>query len=242
MSFAVKIDQFEGPLDLMIHLIKENKLDLFDLDMNVLCDEYLAYLHAMESMHLEIASEYLSELAGLLEYKSKKMLPKEKLVIDEEYEEDQRDQLVHRLLEYQKYKEASQWLMNQYEERQKQYSKPMSQEAIRYTLQERTEPLQENPYELIKAMNRVLKRQATSMPQETKVIVRELSVEERDRQLKERFEQIDGRISFEELCHDCHRLQEVIVSFLSILDLIRQGFLTFVEEDNMIYLLKGADA
>ncbi len=72
MEFKIMIDQFEGPLDLMLHLIRENKLDLFDLDMNVLTEQYLAYLDAMESMHLEIASEYLSELAALLEYKSKK--------------------------------------------------------------------------------------------------------------------------------------------------------------------------
>ena len=86
MEFKIMIDQFEGPLDLMLHLIHENKLDLFDLDMNVLTEQYLAYLDAMESLHLEIASEYLSELAALLEYKSKKLLPREKVEISEEYE------------------------------------------------------------------------------------------------------------------------------------------------------------
>ena len=75
MAFTIMIDQFEGPLDLMLHLIKDNKMDLFDLDMNILTDQYLQYLNAMESMHLEVASEYLAELAGLLEYKSKKLLP-----------------------------------------------------------------------------------------------------------------------------------------------------------------------
>ena len=58
MAFTITIEQFEGPLDLMLHLIKENKLDLFDLDMNLLSEQYLQYLNAMESMHLEIASEY----------------------------------------------------------------------------------------------------------------------------------------------------------------------------------------
>ena len=91
----------------MYHLIKENKLDLFDLDMDVLCDQYLAYLNQMEEMHLDIASEFLSELAGLLEYKSKKLLPKEKVVIEEEYEEDEREKLVKRLLEYQRYKDIA---------------------------------------------------------------------------------------------------------------------------------------
>ena len=106
MAFEITIDQFEGPLDLMLHLIKENKLDLFDLNMDMLTDQYLAYLNTMEAMHLEVASEYLAELAGLIEYKSKKLLPREKVVIEEEYEEDQRDKLVKRLLEYQRFKEV----------------------------------------------------------------------------------------------------------------------------------------
>ena len=107
MDFLITLDQFEGPLDLMLHLIKENKLDLFDLDMNVLATQYIDYIHAMQNMHLEVASEYLSELASLIAYKSKKLLPRENVEVEEEYEEDQRDQLVARLLEYQRYKEVS---------------------------------------------------------------------------------------------------------------------------------------
>ena len=76
MEFKVTIDQFEGPLDLMLHLIKENKLDLFDLDMNVLASQYIDYIQKMEEIHLEIASEYLEELASLVEYKSRKLLPR----------------------------------------------------------------------------------------------------------------------------------------------------------------------
>ena len=129
MHFSVAISEFEGPLDLMYHLIKENKLDLFDLDMDVLSEQYLAYLNQMEEMHLDIASEFLTELAGLLEYKSKKLLPKEKVEIEEEYEEDHRDKLVKRLLEYQRYKEASESLKPLYEERQLSYTKPLSNET-----------------------------------------------------------------------------------------------------------------
>ena len=106
MAFTVTIEQFEGPLDLMLHLVKDNKLDLFDLDMDVLTDQYLTYLNAMESMHLEVASEYLSELAGLLEYKSKKLLPREKVEVEEDYEED-KQKLALRLLEYQRFKEVT---------------------------------------------------------------------------------------------------------------------------------------
>ena len=101
MDFKVTIDQFEGPLDLMLHLIKENKLDLFDLDIDVLTGQYLIYLDSMDQLHLEIASEYLVELATLIEYKSKRLLPKDESVLDEDLEEDPKDRLVRRLLEYQ---------------------------------------------------------------------------------------------------------------------------------------------
>ena len=76
-NFKVAIEQFDGPLDLMLHLIKENKLDLFDLDISLLADQYLLYIKKFDVLHLEIASEYLVELATLIEYKSKKLFPKE---------------------------------------------------------------------------------------------------------------------------------------------------------------------
>ena len=104
MKFHVSIEQFDGPLDLMLHLVKENKLDLFDLDMDVLASQYIDFIHEMQTLHLEVASEYLEELASLIEYKSRKLLPREKVEVEEEYEEDHREQLVQRLLEYQQYK------------------------------------------------------------------------------------------------------------------------------------------
>ena len=173
MAFTIMIDQFEGPLDLMLHLIKDNKMDLFDLDMNILTDQYLQYLNAMESMHLEVASEYLAELAGLLEYKSKKLLPREKVVIEEEYEEDQREKLVKRLLEYQRYKEVSAQFEQKYEERQLMMSKPISEETNKWVHTVTEAEIDGNPYDLIKAMNRVLRRMALSHPLETRMTVKE---------------------------------------------------------------------
>lgn len=241
MAFEIKSESFEGPLDLMLHLIKENKLDLFDLDMNVLCDQYLSYLNAMESMHLEVASEFLSELAGLIEYKSKKMLPKEKVEISEEYEEDQRDKLVKRLIEYQRFKEVSEEFSRKYEERQKLMSKPVSEKTNEWISTVKEDDFVGNPYDLIKAMNRVIRRMSLDVVQETNMQVSELSVEERDEQIRRRFEKINTKISFEDLCDDCNSLHMVIVSFLSILDLIRHGFLNFTVDDNDdIWLMRGA--
>lgn len=242
MEFKVLIDQFEGPLDLMLHLIKENKLDLFDLDMNVLTDQYLAYLDTMESLHLEVASEYLSELAALLEYKSKKLLPREKVEVNEEYEEDHRDRLVARLLEYQRFKEVSETLRDAYEHRQRKMEKPLSEETARWMKEQTEEHIVGNPYELIKAMRRVLHRMALAHPYETKMKVNEMSVDERVLQIKERLKNWNGKMSFLQLCEDCSDLRMVIVTFLSVLDLIKHHILCFhIDDEEMIWIIKGED-
>ena len=240
MAFEITIEQFEGPLDLMLHLIKENKLELFDLDMNTLTDQYLAYLDTMEAMHLEVASEYLAELAGLIEYKSKKLLPKEKVEISEQYEEDQRDKLVQRLLEYQRFKEVSEQFQAQYEMRQKLMSKPLSEETSKWMKVIVEEEMKGNPYDLVKAMNKVLRRLALSQPYETKMTVKELSLDERVVQIKERLKYWTGKMSFEEVCSDCIDLHMVIVTFLSVLDLIKHKEITFtLDEDDTIWIIKG---
>ena len=218
MDFLITLDQFEGPLDLMLHLIKENKLDLFDLDMNVLATQYIDYIHAMQNMHLEVASEYLSELASLIAYKSKKLLPRETVEVEEEYEEDQRDQLVARLLEYQRYKEVSLALKEDYEQRQLHFSRPVSSLVEEWKVPVESDTLQ---------------------PYETKITIKELSIEERAVQIKERMKHLEGSISFQNLCADCTSLHMVIVTFLSILDLIHEKWMTYsIDEMQMIWVAR----
>lgn len=243
MKFTVTIDQFEGPLDLMLHLIKENKLDLFDLDMNVLTTQYIEFIHQMKDLHLEIASEYLSELASLIEYKSKKLLPREEVQVEEEYEEDQRTKLVARLVEYQKYKEISEKLRIDYENRQKHFTRSVSPLVEQWSIPIESDTLEnQSPYELLKAMNRVLQRMILLKPYETKVTIKELSVEERLEQIKERLKDSNDMILFETLCDDCSSLHMVIVTFLSILDLIHQKWLDFtIDSEDHIYVKRGIE-
>lgn len=243
MKFTVTIDQFEGPLDLMLHLIKENKLDLFDLDMNVLTTQYIEFIHQMKDLHLEIASEYLSELASLIEYKSKKLLPREEVQVEEEYEEDHRTKLVARLVEYQKYKEISEKLRIDYENRQKHFTRPVSPLVEQWSIPIESDTLEnQSPYELLKAMNRVLQRMILLKPYETKVTIKELSVEERLEQIKERLKDSNDMILFETLCDDCSSLHMVIVTFLSILDLIHQKWLDFtIDSEDHIYVKRGIE-
>ena len=241
MEFKVTIDQFEGPLDLMLHLIKENKLDLFDLDMNVLASQYIDYIQKMEEIHLEIASEYLEELASLVEYKSRKLFPRNDVEVTQDYEEDQRDKLVNRLLEYQRYKEASEFLKEEFDKRQKLYTRPQASIVSSWQSQPVLDSLEkQSPYDLLKAMNRVVSRMAILKPYQTKVTIKELSVEQRVEQVKQILEKQTDKISFEQLCLDCSNLHMVIVTFLSLLDLIHQRIITFtVDEKETIWVYKG---
>ena len=255
MEFKVTIDQFSGALDLMLHLIKENKLDLFDLDMNVLASQYIDYIQKMEKIHLEIASEYLEELASLVEYKSRKLLPRNDVEVtqdyeeykrkcksyEDQYEEDQRDKLVNRLLEYQRYKEASEFLKEEFDKRQKLYTRPQASIVSSWQSQPVLDSLEkQSPYDLLKAMNRVVSRMAILKPYQTKVTIKELSVEQRVEQVKQILEKQTDKISFEQLCLDCSNLHMVIVTFLSLLDLIHQRIITFtVDEKETIWVYKG---
>lgn len=241
MTFTVAINQFEGPLDLMLHLIKEQELDLFDLDISVLTDQYLTYLNHMEELHLEVASEYLLELATLIEYKSKKILPKDQSSLEDEYEEDPKDRLVRRLLEYQQFKEVSEQLNDLYHQRAMQMSKPISIEVDEWT-RPKTEdaPIDGSPYDLVKAMNKCLRRLQLSKPIETKFTTKELSMEDRSLQIKARLRDLPDTFSFETLIEDCEDMQMVIVTFLSILDLARQHTLVFtIDENETIWFKRG---
>ncbi|MBQ0066396.1 MAG: segregation/condensation protein A [Firmicutes bacterium] len=241
MSFLVSIDQFDGPLDLMLHLIKENKLDLFDLNMDILASQYISYIHQMQDFHLEVASEYLTELASLIEYKSRKLLPREKVEVEEEYEEDTREKLVSRLIEYQKYKEISQTLRVEFENRQQLFSRPASSLIEEWQKPIEDGPLSnQSPYELMRAMSRVMQRMTILKPYETKVTIKEISVEDRLETIKERMKNRKEAVSFEEICNDCSNTHMVIVSFLAILDMIHQKLLNFsIDDQQRIWLMKG---
>ena len=209
-EFKVTIDTFDGPLDLMLHLIKEKQLDLMNLDMNVLTDQYIAYLNQMKNLHLEIASEYLSELATLIEYKSKKMLPGKHEDLDDSYEEDPKDRLVKRLLEYQQFKEASEDL---------------------------------NPYDLMRAMKRVMMRMRLSVPQESTYTVKEVSMEDRELKVRAMLDKLPKTFRFENLLEDVHDMPMFIATFLSVLDLARQHTLAFtVDENDVIWFTRGGNA
>ena len=118
----IEINNFEGPLDLLLHLIKQSEMDIFDINIETITKQYLEYIEKMEELNLNIASEYLVMAAELIEIKSYTLLPKHKAETDDEYEEDPREQLISRLLEYEKYKNVTSAFKECELERMKIYS------------------------------------------------------------------------------------------------------------------------
>ena len=150
------------------------------------------------------------------------------------------EKLVRRLLEYQRYKEISEQFEQKYEERQLMMSKPMSEETQKWLNTTVEGEFVGNPYDLIKAMNRVLRRAALTHPYETRMTVKELSLDERVIQIKKRLKNWVGKMSFEELCSDCTDLHMIIVTFLSVLDLIKHKEITFhIDEEENIWIIRG---
>lgn len=116
-KYAIKIDNFEGPLDLLCHLIDKNKMDIYDIKINEIADQYIEYLNQMEEMNLDIASEFIIMASTLIYLKSKSLLPKQ----EEAEEELTEEELIQRIIEYKKYKEIIKKLKVNYEENSKIY-------------------------------------------------------------------------------------------------------------------------
>lgn len=240
-EFIITIDNFDGPLDLMLHLIKDNKLDLFNLDILELANQYIAYIREMEKLDLEIASEYLLELASLIEYKSKKLLPKENPILDSEYDETDPDKLVERLLEYQRFKEVSQQLAIMSEERQMLIERPQSSLVSEWAAQSKTTVAPKAIYHLFLAMERCQNRLKELDPLPVKVAEKEMSVQERSEQMYKLIDTLPTVFSFDDLCSDATTKVIIILTFLAVLEMIKNGELVFQLKDEELYFQRGVE-
>ncbi len=237
MGFKILIDQFEGPLDLMLHLIREHKLDLMDLNISELTDQYILYIEAMKQQKLEIAAEYLSELAGLVEIKSKRLLPRQEEAEIEE--EGYQKSLVQRLLEYQQFKDVALHLNERFIERYQQFNIPSNTQYIEQ-LHDHTVVYDHDIYDLIKAMSRVMLRFQKTSFQEVSFSRIELSVDDRIDQVRLFLRNTPHSFTLTQLFEQNNNQHFQIVTFLAILDMIRMNEIIFsIREDDDEIILKG---
>ena len=238
MSYEVVIDDFQGPLDLLLHLIKEKEMDLETLEVSVITDQYLAYIDQMDADQLETMSEYLVMAAQLIEMKSKMLLPNEKVELEDDYQEDPREQLIRRLIEYKKYKDILDDVRECYEYRQTLHTKAPALMDDYVVDTSELIPDQLEVYDLIKAMQKMFQRKVLHAPLESRIARVEISIEERSDQIRQYFKlHKNQRIRFEELFEEPTRTF-FVVTFLSILVLVNTNELIIEQDGNFenIYL------
>src|SRR5690554_6556944 len=223
MGMQYKLEVFEGPLDLLLHLIDKNEIDIYNIPISEITDQYMAYLAAMEEMQLDVTSEFLVMAATLLSIKSKMLLPKPPPIELDGLEEDEGDprmELVEKLLEYRKYKGIAEHLREKEIDRSLIYMRE-PEDLTPYASKIVVDPLKGiHLADIMFAFQRALRRSA-SRNRVTKIQRDEISVKDRIRQLIEALEQQGGQMLFSRLLGDDMAREDIIVTFLALLELIK---------------------
>ena len=239
MHYKVKLKSFEGPLDLLLHLIQQNDLDLYDIPVQEITDQYMVYIHTMRVLHLDIASEYLVMASTLLYMKSQMLLPVEEdeLFDDDFYDEgevDSREDLMRRLIEYKKFKEAAEELKDREFERSELFSRPMTD--LTPLLDDGSGQL-ENPklnvsiYDMLQAFQKIQKRKKASRPKYTRVHRDEIPIEEKMHQIMDYLTGHQGKCMFSDLFEEVEKY-ELVVSFMALLELMKEKEVFCHQEEN----------
>lgn len=229
------IGDFEGPLDLLLHLIKKSKMEIFDVEISEITKEYLKYIEDMNNMNLDIASEYLVMAAELIEMKSKKLLPNKNDDEESSEEENPEEELKRRLYEYKKYKESTDIFRSLEENRSNYYTK--APESLRNYSEEKLENDGSVGVEdLLEAFRKLLERQQFNKPLNTKIARKELSVKERVVRIRDILK-VKKKVNFIELFDDFSK-PYVVVTFLSVLEMAKNKEITLKQDNNFsdIYL------
>lgn len=239
----MKLDVFEGPLDLLLHLIKKLEIDIYDIPIAAVTEQYMNYIHTMKTLELEVAGEYLVMAATLMAIKSKMLLPKQEMEIIEEDEnllngEDPRDALVAQLLEYRKYKYAATLLHEKESERSLYYTKE-AMDIDEY--KEETsflEPNQLNTIDLFLAFHSMLEKKKRRQPIETTVTNDDVSIEEKIIIISEVMKSLDCEtaVNFDSF-FTTYSKQEVVTTFMALLELMKKGVVFVEQKDNYSTIL-----
>lgn len=213
MSIEVKLSIFEGPLDLLLFLIKKDEIDIYDIPIIEITNQYMEYLKLMKRLNLEIAGEFLIMASTLMYIKSKMLLPKEEIALEEEI--DPREELVQQLLEYEKYKKIADKL--------KELELVQKDIFIRFPSEIEFEEeekliLNVNIFDLLEAFKNVVKKVEISIIEITK---EEFTIEQKEKEILN-FLKNEQIINFNEIFRLCKSKMEIIVTFLTLLELVRQ--------------------
>lgn len=221
--YDISLDNFQGPMDLLLHLIKKKKMNILDIKLGVIIDEYLDYIKKCENLNLNIASSYLVMSSELIEIKSRMLLPSNN---EETEEEDLETNLKNRLIEYEKYKNMISLFKN-LEDARKEFKTKSPTNILEYKEQEIHSSM--NMDSLVKAYQELLKRIEDEKPLQTKVTKKEISVDDQIIKIRDKFK-LKKRINFQDLFEKCEK-SYIVVTFLAILEMTSKGEIR-IEQDN----------
>lgn len=227
MEYKIKIDAFQGPMDLLLHLIDKAEIDIYDIPINIIAEQFIEYLREMEELNLEVASEFLLIAATLLEIKSKMLLPQNVSDFDDDSEveeEDPRAELIKRLVEYKKYKEAAEELKGFESIYSKMFFKP--REELEEYVEEEIELTGLSVDKLLKTLNTIMKNNKNKMDiLDINIIQREeFTLEDCILEIKSNLERKE-KIEFSELLNENSHIGKIVVYFLSILELVKMKYI-----------------
>jgi segregation and condensation protein A len=235
-SYRVKLEIFEGPLDLLLYLIKKDEIDIYDIPIARITEQYLAYLELMQELDIAVAGDFLVMASTLIYIKSKTLLPPEpKVDGEDDLGEDPRAELIERLLEYQKFKSAAQMLYSRGEIESACYIRgPLETDS-------NNPEVSTTLFDLLRVFREVLKRAEAQI--EMEIARDEMTIAEKLAQIHAMLEEME-RISVRELFEMSRSKRELIITFLALLELVKEWkiYLTQIEPFGEIFASRRDDA
>ena len=231
----IMINDFEGPLDLLLHLVKTSKMDIYEVSMSYIIEEYLKYINAMQDLNIDIASEYLVMAAELIHLKSKMLinLDDEEQVDDDEYSISSEEELKEKLINYEKYKNSTEEF-RKLEENRKEYLTRSPENIMEYA-SDNSYSMELSLDDLISAFLEYKKRLENEKPIETIITKKELSVKERISYIRSILK-TKKKVEFTELFESFNK-EYVVVTFLSILNMSKNNEIMLSQKDNFSPIL-----
>lgn len=228
----IKIENFEGPFDLLLHLITKNKMSIYNINIYDITIQYIEYIDKMKEFDLDIASEFIVMAATLIEIKSRKLIPEKLNKVEEQEEETSENLLFDRLIEYKKFKKVSEVLLSKYQGQGNTYFKKPEiidqpkEEAIDLNQIFKDIDILYFYDKYKKLINSYIEKQNDSNPIQTNIYLDKFRVDDKIKDLKNTSESV---LRFNEIVKPCVDKVEIIIIFIAILELVKQNYFKIIQ-------------
>lgn len=228
MDYKIEMPEFEGPFDLLLHLVKQSNIDINNISIQQITEQYLQYIELMDDMNLNVASEYLVMAAELIELKSNSLLPHAEN-IEDEFEENTKENLIRRLLDYEQYKNAACQLKELEEYRREIYTRDPNN-LLEYAEDNKCIDYGVDLTDLLNAFSKFMEQKKLDNPLHTKITNKEYSIGKRCHEIKKLLKK-KSKVRFNEL-FDFFSKEYTVVTFLAILSMSRNQEIYIEQENN----------